>query len=217
MVFSVGFTTAQIDSLNVDEKYLEDQLFFSITFNSLKNTPPDFASTGVSYGISLGFIKDIPLNKMRNKSIGIGLGYGFDSFYQNLRIGTKNDNLDFQVVDPLENNQLVLHNLILPIEYRWRTSTPEKYKFWRVYSGVKLSYLYSLVSQNAIDAGSVNLTDFTTVNKLNYTATLAAGYGTWNFYVNYALNPIFNTNNLEPSSLTPNLNSLRLGLIFYIL
>jgi hypothetical protein len=29
----------------------------------------------------------------------------------------------------------------VPLEFRWRSSTFESYKFWRIYGGVKFSYL----------------------------------------------------------------------------
>ena len=73
---------AQVENDTIDSKYLEDQLYLSLSYNILRNKPVEDANSPFSLGISFGFIRDIPFNKQRNFGIGIGLGYGFNS-YQN--------------------------------------------------------------------------------------------------------------------------------------
>ena len=60
-----------------DTAYLEDQLFFSLGYTSLMDTPNQFQQNGFSYGLSLGFIKDIPFNKRRNLGVAVGVGYAW--------------------------------------------------------------------------------------------------------------------------------------------
>ena len=62
------------DSIAINPKYLEDQIYFGLTYNIFSNTPTDFFEDGFAYGVALGFIKDIPMNKQRN--IGLGIGFG---------------------------------------------------------------------------------------------------------------------------------------------
>jgi len=57
------------------------------------------------------------------------------------------------------------------------------------------------------------ITDF---NKFQYGVSLCAGYNTWNFYVYYALNPIFSSN-AKIDGQTIDMNALKIGLMFYIL
>ena len=58
-----------------------------------------------------------------------------------------------------------------------------------------------------------NNPDFTT---FQYGVFLVTGYNTWNFYVYYGLNPIFNKNALLNNRLI-DMNVMNLGLQFYIL
>ena len=52
--------------LPVDEKYLEDQLYIAFTYNMLLNRPANISQHGLSAGVNVGFIKDVPFNKNRN-------------------------------------------------------------------------------------------------------------------------------------------------------
>ena len=74
---------AQVDSTFVDDKYLEDQIYFGLTYIQLLNLPDQISQSGFSYGLAGGFIKDFPLNKRRNFGLGVGLGYGFNNYYFN--------------------------------------------------------------------------------------------------------------------------------------
>jgi hypothetical protein len=54
------------------------------------------------------------------------------------------------------------------------------------------------------------------LNPWQYGLTLSVGYNTWNGYIYYGLNPIFDTastTNLQSIEI----NALKIGLIFYIL
>jgi hypothetical protein len=52
-------------------------------------------------------------------------------------------------------------------------------------------------------------------SKLNYGVYLATGYNTINLYGYYGLNPIFKSAKIGAESI--NMNSLNVGIIFYIL
>ena len=69
-VLCVSNIFSQNDSIQISDAYLEDQLYISVSYNSLKNQPDGIKDSGVSYGVSTGFIKDIPLNEKRNFGIG---------------------------------------------------------------------------------------------------------------------------------------------------
>ncbi|WP_299776833.1 porin family protein [uncultured Formosa sp.] len=214
-----------LDSLTViDSLYKEDQFYFSITYNILSQLPSGIDQTGFSLGLHAGFIKDMPLNKQRNIALGIGLGYSYSSYNQNLGIIKDDDNVaNYFVLDDsyefdYSKNNFYLHMLELPIEFRWRTSTPSDYRFWRVYAGFKVGYVFSHITNFQGEVGHLRYTDIEGFNNFQYGLTLSAGYNTWNFYVYYALNPIFNDDvktvvNQDPVKMT----AIKLGLIFYLL
>ena len=76
----------------------------------------------------------MPVNKRRNLAIAVGAGFALDEFGQSLFIGEDPDGktiftvLDDKVVD-YTRNRFNTSIIEVPIEFRWRTSTPESYRF----------------------------------------------------------------------------------------
>jgi hypothetical protein len=214
-IFTIGICLGQNSRLEKD--YLEDQLYFGLTYNSLINTPNGFDQKGFSYGITAGFIKDIPFNKQRNIGIGLGFGYSYDSYSQNLLVKHENNTDVLSISNSYETNLLSISSLDIPLEFRWRTSSLEKYKFWRIYSGIKFSYLFKHKSKyvyNEFDNIDENI-DF--INKFQYGAYTSMGFNTWNFYVYYSLTSILKEGTKTVDSLPVEIVPIKLGLIFYIL
>lgn len=209
-----GFSQSQTTT---NDKYFEDQLYFGVTYNTLMKKPSNIELKGLSNGISIGYIKDIPLNTQRNFGFGIGLGYGRNTFYQNLKIYRVNNQTVFESLgtESFDRNKFSFHSIDMPIEVRWRTSTVEKYKFWRIYSGFKMSYVFASNAVYKNGGEKTRITNFKEVNKFQYGLTFSFGYGTWNFNAYYGLNNLFTNTlvNAEPI----NMKDLRIGLMFYIL
>lgn len=215
--------TAQLDSIKVvDNSYKEDQFYAGVTYNVIGKIPDGISQTGFSNGVHFGFIKDIPVNKQRNVAIGIGIGASINSYNQNLSI-VKNDNqsYSYSVIDrntiDYTKNRFFTNLIELPLEFRWRTSTATDYKFWRIYSGIKLGYVlanaYKFEDDEDNDIVLRGIDDF---NTFQYGLTFSTGYNTWNFYFYYALNPIF-ANSVTIDGKVINANEIKIGLIFYIL
>ncbi|TBN03915.1 PorT family protein [Hyunsoonleella flava] len=219
------FTTAvfsqEITSKVVDSLYKEDQFYIGTTYNLLTRKPEDLKQNSFSLGFHLGYIKDMPINKRRNKSIGIGLGYSTNSYIQNMLIQQDNSgNLNYSIIDTeaisFTKNKFSEHVLELPIEYRWRTSTKTSYKFWRIYAGAKFGYVFSNRSKFKGSLGELKYNNIEDFNAFQYGLTLSVGYNTWNIYVYYGLNPIFSdTAQLDGENL--DMNAVKIGLMFYIL
>tara|TARA_R110000868_G_scaffold199104_1_gene445656 strand:+ start:54 stop:746 length:693 start_codon:yes stop_codon:yes gene_type:complete len=220
LFFVLGASGQETLNKDIDSLYREDQFYVGVTYNLLENLPNDMSQTGFSLGFHLGFIRDIPINKRRNIAIGLGLGYSANSFNQNLLINK--DDLGAITYNILEGgstyskNKFSSHFIELPFEFRWRTSTPESYNFWRIYTGFKIGYMLTHTTKYKGDLGTLRFTDIDSFNSFQYGLTLSAGYNTWNIHLYYGLNPIFsddaelNGNNLD-------INVFKLGLIFYIL
>jgi hypothetical protein len=196
-----------------DAFYLEDQLFFSVGYTSLKDTPNQFQQNGFSYGVSLGFIKDIPFNKRRNFGMALGAGYAYHRYNHNLL----HDKSSFQVTDDYKSNLFSYSSLEIPFEFRWRTSTYDKFKFWRVYSGVTVSYILNNRAKYRSEQKTQVLRNLTEIERLQYGVTLSLGYNTWNFYANYALTSLYKEGVVNAAGELIEMKPLRLGLIFYML
>ncbi len=204
-----------------DPKYREDQFYASLSYNLMQGKPGLYSQYSFSTGITVGFLRDMPINKSRTYAIAAGLGYSYNNIKHNF------------IVEPIENgvnsyqpvaegsfdkNKLVLHYLELPIELRWRNSDSISHKFWRVYMGFKISYLFADKAQYQPGSGvSIKVKNDKNLNDFVYGAYISAGWNTWNFYVYYGLTPIYNNAPIVDSDQKLTLNSLNFGLIFYIL
>ena len=104
----------------------------------------------------------------------------------------------------------------MPIEFRWRTSTPESHKFWRIYSGIKLSYVLASKSRYIDSEYNIKVTQNDDVNKFQIGTYLVWGYNTWNFYGYYGLTPLFKSS-AKINNQSVGFNTLNFGLMFYIL
>lgn len=201
---------AKIDSL-----YREDQFYFSFTLNTLQKKPAGLEQQKFSAGFSLGVLRDIPLNKRRNIAIAPGLGFTYNNYNENLAI-TKLDGVPvYTVTDDYDKNKFSQLSVDVPIELRWRSSNFEDYKFWRIYAGVKMSYLIydkSIYNYGGAETIVSNNPDF---NKLQYGCYIATGYNSINVYAYYGLNPLFKSAKTSTESI--DMHSLNLGIMFYIL
>ena len=218
-VFSQENTPSQ-DTLimKVDSLYREDQFYFGITYNILTDGPSGLSQSKFSSGLSGGFLRDMPLNKKRTVAIASGIGFTYNNYNQNIAISATDGMPVYALIDAnrdYNKNKFSLLSVDVPVEFRWRTSTYESHKFWRIYTGIKFSYL--LYDKSVFDGaqGKVVVTGNKDFNKLQYGAYVSAGYNTINLYAYYGLNSIFKSAKIEDKSIT--MKALNIGIVFYIL
>lgn len=203
---------AKIDSL-----YREDQFYLILTYNRILEAPEGFHQQKFSAGISGGFVRDMPINKRRNIAFATGLGFTYNNYFQNLVIKGNKENATYEIseYDDFDRNKFSQFLIDVPLEFRWRTSTAQTYKFWRVYGGVKLSYLLYNASVFKDQNGKLKINNNDDFNKFQYGIYLATGYNTWNVYGYYGLNNLFKSAKTDTENV--NLTALNFGIIFYIL
>ncbi|RXR21212.1 PorT family protein [Flavobacterium amnicola] len=201
----------------IDSLYREDQFYFSTTYNIFSKKPSGVSQNSFSVGLSTGFLRDFPINKKRTVAIAPGLGFSYNNYKQNLVISEMANTTSYSLIASdvaLDKNKLSFLSVDVPLEFRWRTSTFESHKFWRIYTGIKASYVIMSRSKYIADNGNYTVVNNPDINKFQYGAYISAGYNTWNLYTYYGLNSIFNKDILSPNG---NLKTLNIGLMFYIL
>jgi len=217
-----GQQEVPIDSLyKPDPKYLEDQFYFGISYVALRNLPDPLKQNGFSNSVKIGYIRDIPVNERRNIGFGVGLGLAWDNFYQNMRVSIDEETgaVQFKILtddDSFRSNSFTLNKLEIPIEFRLRGSTPEKYKFWRLYTGLTLAYVYGTASEYVTDKVDVSYKNIKIINTWQWGIHLSAGYGTWNFNYYYGLTNIIK-NDVEVNGQQFEMRDMRFGIIYYFL
>lgn len=208
--------TPKVPELEIkDSLYREDQFYLNITYNLMQNKPSGFAQNGFSGGFSGGFLRDMPINKNRTWSIALGAGYSYNNIKNNIQVIQTNDEIKFDISKDFKKNNLVLHYLEIPLEIRWRTSKPESHIFWRVYSGIKMNYLFASKINFQSSTEAYIIKNNNTLTKISFAPYLAVGYNTINIYASYNLNPLFKNQTLNNNPLE--VSSLNLGFQFYIL
>ena len=203
----------------IDSLYREDQFYFGFAYNVLQNKRRGVSQDGFSTGLHLGFLRDMPINKNRTFAVAAGLGLAYQAYNQNLLISNTDEGFSYTVIESdvsFRKNQFSFVNVDLPIEVRWRTSTPDSHKFFRLYSGFKLSYMIFNNSRFISDSGDIKINNNKQFNAFQYGVYLATGYNTWNFYAYYGFNTIFKSE-AKFDGRPMELSTLNLGLQFYIL
>ena len=211
----------QIDTTQVDDKYREDQFYISVTYNLLSQKPKGISQSGFSSGFHFGFIRDMPINKRRNLAIGLGLGLSTNSYNQNLLVQENEDqDVEFTVLEDrgdYTKNKFSTLLLEVPFEFRWRSSTPSTYKFWRMHAGLKVGYVLLNRSKHEGNVfGDFKYSNVDAFNDFQYALTLSAGYSNYNIHINLPLNPIFDDKNAVGNT-SVDMRAVKIGLIFYIL
>lgn len=226
-LLAVPFTASgqvENDSLSVsaDSLYREDQFYLGFTYNILTGMPEEVSFSGFSGGFHAGFIRDFPVNRRRNVAIGVGLGWSVNTYGQTLFIGEEADTEEtiFLALEDLnvdyDSNRFTTQSVEMPLQFRWRSSTFESHKFWRIYSGVQLGYVYHFQSNFEQPGNRVRQSDVPEFDRFRLGATFAFGYNTFNFHFYYGLNPFFGEE-AQFDGKEIGMNTLRVGLMFFIL
>ena len=213
-------TTTSIDSTfftKVDSLYREDQFYVGITYNVLTNLPIGIGQNGFSSQISVGFLRDMPINKKRTYAIAVGAGLSYANYQQNLVTSENLGVINYEIGNAADLSKGKLEQVFIdiPIEFRWRNSTPTSYKFWRVYTGFKFQYLIFDKSRFEGPDFNYTVTNNPNLNKLQYGPYIAVGFNTRNFQAYYGINTLYKNALVNNESI--DMKTLNIGLMFYIL
>ena len=216
-----GASQDTIPETDTDTRYREDQFYLGATYNLLSNVPSGVVVRGLSGGFQFGYLRDMPINDRRNIAVALGLGLSFNEYGQNLFIGERaNEETIFTVLDAKEvnytRNRFSTSAIEAPFEFRWRTSTPENYRFWRIYAGFKVGYVYWYKATFKQSGNNVNQTNIPEFEKIRFGTTLSFGYNSFNFFAYYSINPFFK-DAVTTDGEAVNFRTIRVGLMFYIL
>jgi hypothetical protein len=198
----------EIKPIEMDSLYREDQFYASLSYNLIQNRPDGFKQFSFSPGITFGILRDFPISKNRHWAIAPGIGYSYNNIKQFIN--------SEEIVGATENTSsenirtiITTHSMDFPLEIRWRNSTQNSHSFWRIYTGIKTSYVFNskLKLESTTESTKESISD--EINRWQYGAYISVGFNTWNPYIYYGLNPIF-----KEGSKMSNFN---VGFIFYIL
>lgn len=204
--------------IKIDSLYREDQFYFSFSLNTLQNKPAGLTQDKFSSGFTVGFLRDFPINKNRTIAIAPGIGLAFNNYNQNLKITESNQVLEYAIIESdvsFDKNRFTQLLVEVPIEFRWRTSTYESHKFWRIYGGFKVGYLLYDESFYKDAYEKIVVRKNNDFNTFQYGTYISAGYNSINVFAYYGLNSLFQSAKTSTESI--DMNSLNVGIMLYIL
>ncbi|GJH41571.1 hypothetical protein RCZ04_21210 [Capnocytophaga sp. HP1101] len=213
--------TATATNTMADLHYLEDQFYFGLTYDYLAGKANSVVQHNLSRGIHVGFVRDLPVNKARNVGFGVGIGYAYDLVYNNMVANKSTSSITYEIVEHFNDlnitrNFFETHSVEIPVEFRFRTSTPYSHKFWRVYTGARFAYIFSGRSLYTANGVSTAFQNSDIAHTFQVKPFIAFGYNALNFYVQYNVTPLLkDAKTTDGTSLKSNV--LQLGLLFYIL
>ena len=204
--------------MKIDSLYREDQFYFSVALNTLQNKPVGLTQDKFSSGFSIGFLRDFPVNKKRTFAIAPGIGLAYNNYNQNLKIEQLNQVPVYSIIESdvtYDKNRFSQLLVEVPIEFRWRSSTFESHKFWRIYGGFKMGYLIYDKSIYEDSNGKIAVNNNKDFNKFQYGTYISVGYNSINVFAYYGLNSLFQS--AKTTTETIDMNSFNVGIMFYIL
>ncbi len=213
LFFCATFSFGQVkDSL----KYREDQFYVNINFGLQAHDLDHFQQNGFSRSIHIAALRDYPLTKRGDKAIAFGLGYGYVHLVNNIAVDLTENAYSYSIPEGQRGlrNVFRYHQLHLPLELRWRTSTSSDYTFWRVYLGYRLSHQFGAVYDPFFGP------DFPLKQQLNpwqHSLGISMGFNTWNLRLDYSLTPLLKSELRTTSGSELTLFPVQIGLIFYLL
>ena len=195
-----------------DSLYREDQIYASIGYPLLIETPEGLTQNKLSHTFSFGFIRDMPINSSRNLAFGLGLGLNYNVVYTNLQFTDDMKSTTFVSSDV--TNQWNSVDVEIPLEFRWRNSTAMNYQFWRVYAGV-VGY-YSLSAKQRTRVALTESITSLSVQNFRLALRLNVGNNTWNLTYTHPIDSFFDFDKSAHNKSLSQLKTAKLGLIFYI-
>ena len=195
-----------------DSLYREDQIYASIGYPLLIDTPEGLTQNKLSHTFSLGFIRDMPINAARNLAFGLGLGLNYNVVYTNLQFTDDMKSTTFVSSDV--TNQWNSVEAEIPLEFRWRNSTAMNYQFWRIYGGV-VGYYSLSAKQRTTTALTESITSLS-VKNFRLALRLNVGNNTWNLTYTHPIDSFFDFDKSTQNKSLSQLKTAKLGLIFYI-
>lgn len=194
--------------------FKEDQIYFSIAYPYFSDAPSELIQNKLSYSFSLGFIRDMPINKKRTLAVGLGLGWESSTVFNNMQFEVLDDAVTATAIQgKYQKNVLNMQSFAVPFELRWRSATELKHAFWRIYSGMSFHLPIQLTAKNTSLEGvqkSTSLPHSSTLLRWN----IHFGFNTWNISIAHDLRPWAKSNTTNNSF---DIKFTKIGLIFYIL
>ena len=188
------FGAAQLKAQFIPEP--GEWLHFSYSKLTLLNAPDELQQKWNSQGWQLMLMYESPLGRRSHFGLAYGLGFTGNYWHTNLRITTNpgGGNLNYSYLpsdSTYKKNRFSSSFIDIPVEFRYRSKSDKKGRYFRFYLGGLVGYRIGSFSQ--FREGSYNVKHFNIddLTRWHYGAFVRTGYWLFNLYVYYGFNSVF--------------------------
>jgi hypothetical protein len=207
---SVFYVVAQ----EASPSFREDQIYLGISYPYFSDAPSELIQNKLSYCFSVGFVRDMPINKNRTLALGLGLGWDVTAVFNNMQFEVLDNVISAtSAQEAYQRNVLTMQSLAVPVELRWRSATETKHAFWRMHTGLSLHVPLRLRANYTSNEGVQSTTNLP-YNKTLLRWNVHFGFNTWNISIAHDLQPWAVSTTANGSF---DIKFTKIGLIFYIL
>lgn len=213
LILLVSGVLLSVNAQDADTSFREDQLYLSVSYPFFSQPPNELIQNKLSYAISMGFVRDMPINNSRTLALGLGLGWNHTTLFNNSRFQVTDSGISSSIIQgEYQQNQLEIQSLMVPFELRWRNATATKHAFWRIHTGI--GFHVPIKFRSLYNSNGIEHTTPLPSNDVLISWNVHFGFNTWNISILHDLQPM-------ATSATSNgdfdIKFTRIGLIFYIL
>ena len=213
LIVVISMLLMPVTAQDITSKFREDQLYIGVAYPYFSTAPETLIQNKLSYAFSLGFVRDMPINKKRTLAIGLGIGWNISKWFTNTQFSVSTNRISAKtILVDYQQNFLTMQSLEIPLEVRWRNTTATKHAFWRIHAGVSLHIPLSaktlFTSINGVDNH-----DFLPTNRTFLRGNVHFGFNTWNISIAHDIEgwAVSDSPNGEFD-----IKSTKIGLIFYL-
>jgi len=187
----LSFVSAQAQFIPVNGEWLH----FSYSKLTLLNTPPDLVEKWNSQGWQLMFMRETRLGLRSHFAFAYGLGFSTNYWHTNLNIKTlPQGGISYQYLptdSTYKTNRFSANYIDLPIEFRYRSKSNHKGRYFRLYVGGLVGYKINSFSEFKESNYNVKFYKITDLASWHYGVFVRTGFWLFNLYAYYGLNPVF--------------------------
>lgn len=213
LIVVISMLVVPVTAQEFASKFREDQVYFGVAYPYFSNPPETLIQNKLSYAFSLGFIRDMPINKKRTWAVGLGIGGNVTKWFTNTQFFVSRNNISTKTItDDYRQNFITMQSLEFPFEVRWRNATTTKHAFWRIHTGVSLNIPLRTKTLFTPSNGT-ETSNFLSTNGTFLRGNLHFGFNTWNISIAHDIEPWVVSDSPNGKF---NVKSTKVGLIFYL-
>jgi hypothetical protein len=192
VLLSIGLLVGSSAEAQLRPKF-KDWFFYDVSHVQFLNAPSGLAQNWFSNSHSFSLMAESSLGD--NFSIGYGLGYRSENYYNNLRIQTQQitgEEIYTLLPDSsFSSNRQNFNYLFIPVEFRFRAKENSKGQFFRLYLGANLGLRLASYAEFETEVLKQRYYGLEDLARFRADGYVRIGFDNLNLFVSYGFTELF--------------------------